>query len=190
MVLTHSNWDVNTILPIQVWVKEMYDLFTMVMPPNQTSPYYGTPNRTLVLIFWYQKIIFWYQKLICDIRKSFSDIRKSFSDIRKSLSDIRKCVNFWYQKLISDIRKSFSDIRKQVRFLYKKFMYFLISKIRFSDIRNYFLISENYFLISEIPIFWFQKIISDLEVKRKSRVFLFVCLFVFVCFVFVVLQWW
>ena len=108
----------------------------------------GTPNRTLKLIFWYQKMIFWYQKLI-------SDIRKSFSDIRKSISDIRKCVNFWYQKIIFWYQKIsfwyqkiifwyqklFSDIRKCHDFLISEIIFWY--KKLFSDIRKWFLISEN-----------------------------------------------
>ena len=78
------------------------------------SDIYGTPKRTLMLIFWYQKFDFlisenifwykknrnfWYQKIISDIRNYFlisentwiSDIRKSsrFSDIKNWISDIR-----------------------------------------------------------------------------------------------------
>ena len=116
---------------------------------------YGTPNRTLMLIFWYQKMVFWYQKLI-------SVIRKSFSDIRKSISDIRKCVNFWYQKTprFSDIKNYF--LMSEIIFWYQKFLFFYIRNSDFlisekiSDIRKNFwyqkiefLISENHFLISE-----------------------------------------
>ena len=99
------------------------------------NEFYGTPNRTLMLIFWYQKMIFWYQKFLISenhflmsenqflipenvwifyIRKSFSDIRKSISDIRISFSDIRNyflisenVTIFWYQKFwFSDIREN------------------------------------------------------------------------------------
>ena len=60
-----------------------------------------------------------------------------------SVSDIRKSARISViRKSFSDVRKSLSDVRKHVRFFYQKFMYFLISEIRFSDIRNYFLISE------------------------------------------------
>ena len=99
------------------------------------NEFYGTPNRTLMLIFRYQKMIFWYQKLI-------SDIRKSFSDIRKSISDIRKCVNFWYQKIIFWYQK--------INFWYQNII-FWYQKL-FSDIRK----CHN-FLISEILIFWYQR---------------------------------
>ena len=107
-----------------------------------------TPNRPLMLIFWYQKMIFWYEKLISDIRKSISDIRKSISDIRKSAR-------------ISDIRKSF--------------MHILISETRFSYIRNYFLISEIIFWYQKFRFFisenhfWYQN--SDIR-KSFSDIYL------------------
>ena len=105
---------------------------------------YETPNRPLMLIFWYQKMIFWYEKLISDIRKSISDIRKSISDIRKSAR-------------ISDIRKSF--------------MYILISETRFSYIRNYFFFQK---IISDIrnSDFLYQKIISDIRILISENHFL------------------
>ena len=100
--------------------------------------------------------------------KWFSDIRKWFSDIRNFLISENQHdflisenhiliseINFWYQKMI---------------FWYQKIStIFFISEIHvFSDIRNsifryqkLFLYIRNYFLISEIPIFWYQKIISD-----------------------------
>ena len=82
-----------------------------------TSLYYGMQNRTLMLIFWYQKIIFWYQKLISDIRKCQNHFlisenvmifwyQKLFSDIRKFFFISENATIFWYQKLFSDIRKS------------------------------------------------------------------------------------
>ena len=69
--------------------------------------------------------------------------------LQKLISDQK--INFWYQKIIFWYQKLFSDILKMPRF---------------SDIRNYFLISEiifyirkcHDFLISEI-VFWYQKII-------------------------------
>ena len=63
-------------------------------------------------------------------------------------------INFWYQKMCE-----FLISENDHDFLYQKFMYFLKSEIWFSEIRNYF-------LISEILIFWYQKIISD---TRKSN---------------------
>ena len=88
---------------------------------------YGTPNRILMLLFWYQKMceflisenatIFWYQKLFSDIRNYFliSEnatifwYQKLFSDIRKSIRNyfLISENNFWYQKIVA-----FSDIRK------------------------------------------------------------------------------
>ena len=70
-----------------------------------TAVCYGTPNRTLMPIFWYQKfdfliskIIFWYQKIgISDNRNSIFWYKKIISDIRYRISDIRKCMNFWYK---------------------------------------------------------------------------------------------
>ena len=105
---------------------------------------YETPNRPLMLIFWYPKMIFWYEKLISDIRKSISDIKISISDIRKSAR-------------ISDIRKSF--------------MYILISETRFSYIRNYFWYQK---LFSDITNsdFLYQKIISDIRILISENHFL------------------
>ena len=79
---------------------------------------YGTPNRTLMPVFWYQKMIFWYQKFDFLISE----------------------IIFWYQKIgISDIKK-----------------YFLISENRISDIRNTWIsdIKKSYIFL----IFWYQKI--------------------------------
>ena len=149
---------------------------------------YGTPNRTLMPIFWYQKMIFWYQKfdfLISEIilwyqKIGISDIRKYMNFWYQKILPIfwyQKMI-FWYQKLISDIGKSFSDIRNSCWFSdIRKWC----SDIRnwFSDIRNWFfdknhfLISQNHFLISEKRTnfwyqiiswkFWYQKIISDIS---------------------------
>ena len=97
--------------------------------PTPHPPTRGIASRTLMPIFWYQKLIFcsdirnyflisenrnfWYQKIISDIENIFwyqkieSLISENarISDIKKSylFSDIRK----WF----SDIRKWFSDIR-------------------------------------------------------------------------------
>ena len=66
--------------------------------------------------------------------------------------------NFWYQKIIFWYQKLGTI------FLYQKFMYFLISEIRFSDIRNYLLISEIIFWHQKLRFltsennFWYQKI--------------------------------
>ena len=119
------------------------------------------PNRTLMLIFWYQKMIFWYQKLI-------SYIRKYFSYIRKSISDIRKCVNFWYQKtifwyqkiifwhqkLLSDIRKCHDFLISEIVSWYQKL---------FSDIRNYFLISEyqNFLVFAKINRYFIMFVVLE-----------------------------
>ena len=68
---------------------------------------YGTPNRTLMPIFWYQKMIFWYQKFDFLISENtwISDIRNSllfFYILYQNISE----NNLWYQKIISGIRKS------------------------------------------------------------------------------------
>ena len=97
---------------------------------------YGTPNRTLMLIFWYQKTIFWYQKLIFDIRKSFPDIWKSISDIRKRVNFWYQKIIFWYQKLFSDIRNYFL-ISEIPIFWYQKIISGRISDIRKSALKSY-----------------------------------------------------
>ena len=91
---------------------------------------YGTPNRTLMLIFWYQKfdfliseIIFWYQKFDFLISEIIFWYQKN--GISDGTPNRTLMLIFWYQKMI---------------FWYQKMCEFLISE-------NHFLISENQFLI-------------------------------------------
>ena len=105
---------------------------------------YGTPKRTLMLIFWHQKIIFWYQKIIFDIRKSISNVKNHFLISENNLW-YKKVTIFWYQKLTSDIRNYFLISENAIIFCYQKskiiFWYqkniFWYQKMsRFTDIRN------------------------------------------------------
>ena len=127
---------------------------------------YETPNRTLILIFWYQKMIFWYQKLISDISFWYQKMCEflisenhfliSGNQFLISENDfLISEIIFWYQKLFSDIRKCHDFLISEIIFWYQK----LFSEIRNSDFlisendfwyqKIEFLISENYFLISE-----------------------------------------
>ena len=68
---------------------------------------YGTPtlpNRSKMLISWYQEFLLLSGNDLLIYQKLFPDIKKWFSDIRKSVSDGRKYANFWVQKII--FRKS------------------------------------------------------------------------------------
>ena len=119
---------------------------------------YGTRNRTLNNLISETKFL-----ISENVRISY--IRKWFSDIRNSISDIRKCHTLLISENISDIRNHF--------LISENGHDFLISEICvFSDIRSsifwyqiLFFDIRNCFLISEILIFWYQKIISDI---RKS----------------------
>ena len=118
--------------------------------------------------FWYKKI---HEFLIQKIRAHFLISDNDFFSISENdfltsenhfliseiltFSDIRN----WF----SNIRESFSGIRKCARFLYQEFVYFLISKIRFSDIRNYYFLYKKLY---SIPISRYQKMISLI---RKSN---------------------
>ena len=79
----------------------------------QESEVYRTPNRTLMLIFWYQKTIFWYQK-----------------------------INFWYQKMCEFLISENHFLISENQFLISE-NHFLISKNHFLISENHFLISEN-----------------------------------------------
>ena len=158
--------------PLVYLIMQRLELIIIVMDLDiKLCVYYGTPKRTLMLIFWYQKFdflisenilwykksefltsenrdIFWYQKIIFDIRNWFSDIKKWFSDIRKwfLVSEIQTFSDI--RKWFSDIRKWFSDIRKSA----------LKSSLAFHRKSWHFLISENHFCYQKL-IFWYQKLI-------------------------------
>ena len=109
---------------------------------------YGTPNRTLMLIFWYQKMISWYQKM-CEFL---------ISENHFLITEVIFC----YQKMprFCDIRNYF--LISKIIFSYQKMPRFWYQKL-FSDIRKWFLISENR------GIFWYHKITSDIRNIRKSK---------------------
>ena len=139
-------------------------IFRKISQIGNFTGIYGMPNRTLMPIFWYQKMIFyirnsifWYQKLFSDIRKSEFLISENtwISDMRKWFSDIRNWFLIWENDfLISEICADF--LISELDFLISE-NHFLIW---FSDIRKSyeFLISENKleFLISENNL-WYQK---------------------------------
>ena len=81
-------------------------------------------------------IFFLYQKLIANIRNYMI----------WEINFWHQKINFWYQKIITIFY-----IRNSCIFWYQKFD-FLIS---FADIRNHF-------PITEIPTFWYKKMISDI----------------------------
>ena len=99
---------------------------------------YGTPNRTLILTFWYHKMIFFL------ISEFFSDIKKSFR-YQKIIFCHKKfpgITNYFPNQKISQ----FSDIRN----------HFLVTKNNFrSDIRN-------------CGIFWYLKIFFISEKRHYS----------------------
>ena len=106
---------------------------------------YGTPNRILMLIFWYQKmceflINFWYQKIILLYLKLFSDIRKCHDFLVSE-------IIFWYQKIISDIRKSIRNyfLRSEKNFWYQKIAAF--SDVRKSKFALVFAKINRYFMV-------------------------------------------
>ena len=102
-------WPVNS--PHKWPVMRRFDVF-FDLRLNKRLSYYGTPKRTLMLIFLYQKIIFWYQKSISDIEN-----------------------HFWYQKIIFWYQKIFEFLISENHFLISE-NHFLISEI--SDIKDYY----------------------------------------------------
>ena len=113
------------------------------------SDLHGTPNRTLMLIFWYQKMIFWYQKRIFWYQKLIFWYQKLISDIRKSDFSYQKIIgNFWCQKIIFWYQKLISDQKMGANFYIRISCIFWKQKI-------IFLLSEN--------IFWYQKLFSDVR---------------------------
>ena len=108
----------------------------------------------ILMIFWYQKIILWSQKMFFWYQKIYIWYQKIIenSDIRKSLSDI-----------ISDIRKSFCIIIQWAQFFYIRNSCIIWNQKFDLPTSKIFLEIRNYFLISEILIFWYQKIGTEIQ---------------------------
>ena len=137
--------------------------------------------RTLILIFWYQKMIFWYQKMIFWYQKTNFWYRKLceflisenhflISENQFLISEnhfLISEINFWYQKMprFPDIGNSklFFDIRKCHEFLISKIIFWYQKRI--SDIGKSW-----HFLISEYN-FWYQKLFSDIRKSKFPLVF-------------------
>ena len=136
--------------------------------------------------FWYQKIIFWYQKI------NFSGIRNSYDFL---ISENDFLISFWHQKISTNFcyQKNHFLISENL-FLMSENMYdFFLSEIHvFSDIRNYFFISEIIYyhvvLVSTYvptkmgpffrPRYPFGWILKVLSIQKSKRVKIYELLFI------------
>ena len=117
----------------------------------------NTNNFEIINIFWYHKfelISKWYQKnkLVIDIKNHF------FLYIKNSEFFYMTVL---YQKWFSDIKNSISE---NDFLILKNWIYFLISRVRFLDIRKSHIFISQIRILNQKMVFWYQTSIFWLRI--------------------------